>query len=280
MNIKNLLSTMLLSAAMALQASAYTVTTVPEAPQWEVDWSYDQARPDWQEPATENFENWTVALVEVEDALKPYASADDLMAFFVDDELRGMAAPATIVGDSNSDATTFLLKVWGNESVDETVNVTLKYYCSRLNHIFSLTENYTVGEELGIDDDFIPPFTLGSSKYPVVTSVDATSALAAAGIKPAAGDMVAAFVGDECRGVSQWSKEEGGFPEFDVYQREEGESFTLMYYDAKNKGITTGVVGVAAAAGAEAPAYTITGQRVTALRKGLMIVGGKKVMVK
>ena len=53
MNYKKLFSTMFLSAALALPASAYTVTTVEEKPQWQIDWSYNQERPAWQEPDAE-----------------------------------------------------------------------------------------------------------------------------------------------------------------------------------------------------------------------------------
>ena len=42
-----LLFTMLLSVVLALQASAYSVTTVTEAPQWQIDWSSNDERPDW-----------------------------------------------------------------------------------------------------------------------------------------------------------------------------------------------------------------------------------------
>ncbi|MBR1484477.1 MAG: dockerin type I repeat-containing protein [Prevotella sp.] len=229
-------STVLLWAALALQASAYTVTTGAEAPQWQIDWSYDQERPDWQEPASENYENWTVVLVEIEDALKPYTSESDLMAVFVGDEVRGLASPAVVVGDTDTDATTFLLKVWGNESGSETVSVTLKYYNSQLNHIFTLTGDYSMDEEVGIDEDFIPHFIFGSAKYPEVTTIDVADMLASEGITPAKGDVVAAFVGDECRGVSTWPMDTD---ELTVFLREAGEDVVLKYYDAANNRIVT-----------------------------------------
>ena len=239
MKYKKLFSTVLLLAALALQASAYTVTPADEAPQWQIDWSYNQERPDWQEPASENYENWTVVLVSIEDALKPYATADDLLAVFVDDELRGLASPAVIVGAADSDAGTFLLKVWGNESSDQDISFTLKYYNSRLKSVFSFIYDFTMGDEQGVDEDFIPTFTLGSPKYPVVTALDIAPYLAEANLTPAEGDIMAAFVGDECRGVTGLSPLTSHPSPLTVFLRDADETVILKYYDSTNNRIIT-----------------------------------------
>ena len=227
---------LLLSVALALQASAYTVTTVEEAPEWQIDWSNNQTLPDWQEPDAGKFENWTVMLVKIEEALLPYVSADDMMALFVGDELRGLSKPATLVSTDKVDATQFLLKVYGNESQGDEVPLTMKYYNAQLKHVFSLSETITLDEDvlLGFDEEFIPPFTQGSSKYPVVKTLDVAPELAEAGITPAEGDIVAAFVGDECRGVGNAQSSP-----LTVYLREEGETVVLQYYDATGKRILT-----------------------------------------
>ena len=117
----------------------------------------------------------------------------------------------------------------------------MKYYNAKLKQIFSLSESMTLDEDsdLGIYDDFIPPFTQGCEKYPVTTSVDLASALAEAGITPAEGDMVAIFVGDECRGVAQFSTLDSPLSTLTVYLREEGEEVTLKYYDATGNRIFT-----------------------------------------
>lgn len=222
----------------AVQASAqnYSVTPVTEPPTWAVDLSYNQGRPDWQEPSSGRFENWTVILVELEDALKPYASADDMMAIFVGTELRGLASPATIVGNPNSGATSFLLKVWGNESSDQIVDITLQYYCSKLKNIFSLTDNYSTGKEQGVDEAFVPPLSLWSFKYPASTSIDVNGILASEGIVPSEGDIIGAFVGDDCRGVSALPLTDG---KLTVSGHNPGERLTLKYYDAANGQVLT-----------------------------------------
>ena len=234
-----LLLTMLLSAAMALPASAYTVTPADEVPQWQVDWSYTQERPDWQEPAAENYENWTVMLVKIEEALLPYVSADDMLAIFAGDELRGLASPSVVVSTGEVDASQFLLKTYGNESIGDEVVITIKYYNAQLKQVFSLSETLTLDEEelVGFEEDFIPPFTLGSAKYPVTTTIPVASVLADAGITPAEGDLVAAFVGDECRGVAQFSNLNAQISNLTVFLREEGETVVLQYYDATGKRI-------------------------------------------
>ena len=224
----------------AMQAAAYTVTPADEAPQWKVDWSGNEARPDWQEPDASAYANFAVMIVTIEEALQPYVSQDDLLAIFVGDELRGLASPL-VMGDGTMDATRFLLKGYSNENAGDQVVVTMKYYNAKLKQIFSLSESMTLDEDsdLGIYDDFIPPFTQGCEKYPVTTTVDLASALAEAGITPAEGDMVAIFVGDECRGVAQFSTLDSPLSTLTVYLREEGEEVTLKYYDATGNRIFT-----------------------------------------
>lgn len=224
----------------AMQAAAYTVTPADEVPQWKVDWSGNEARPDWQEPDASAYANFAVMIVTIEEALQPYVSQDDLLAIFVGDELRGLASPL-VMGDSTMDATRFLLKGYSNENAGDQVVVTMKYYNAKLKQVFSLSESMTLDEDsdLGIYDDFIPPFTQGCEKYPVTTTVDLASALAEAGITPAEGDMVAIFVGDECRGVAQFSTLDSPLSTLTVYLREEGEEVTLKYYDATGNRIFT-----------------------------------------
>ncbi len=221
------------------ESDFYTVTTVNATPTWQVDWTYNDGRPDWQDPSTLTYENWSIVKVQIEEDLQPMASANDLMAIFVGNEVRGVTGPAIIVGSNETDTSTYLLKAWGNENDGQQIIVTLKYYNNRLKHIFSRTASfvYHVGEELGVSKDFIPNFTLGSSKYPVVMSFDATTLIAKAGIRPAVGDIIAAFVGDECRGTSQ--TDNLSIPMLTIFGREVGESITLQYYQATTGRILT-----------------------------------------
>ena len=211
-------------------SAGYTVETVSQAPAWQVDYSGSESRPDWQEPNTGDYENWSIMLVQLEDALKPYVSGDDLMALFIGGQLRGLTSPATSQGTgSENDKGSFVLKAYGNEADQNVVSVTLSYYCSQLKQTFSRTVQmrYDMGKVYGLEEDLIPQFTLGAAKYPVVKQVNPASltAFANAAITPAEGDIVAAFVGSECRGVSTLNS-------LTVFGRSAGEHVTLKYYQA------------------------------------------------
>jgi len=214
------------------QEAAYTETTVSEAPQWQIDWNNDQQKPNWKEPDASAYANWTILMVQIEEALQPYVSKDDLMAIFVNGELRGLAKPAVIVGTGQADNGKFLMKAYGNETGTETVNMSLQYYCQTLKHLFTLTDDISLDsdETIGIDETFIPEFTLGSAKYPVQKTVVAETFLTKVGITPAEGNVVAAFVGEECRGTVTLSASSN--TKLLIYGRNAGESITLKYYDA------------------------------------------------
>ena len=216
--------------------ATYTESEQSEAPVWQMDWSNNQERPTWTESVFLGpYENWTILKVQIEETLLPYASEGDLMALFVNGELRGLAGPAIPVGTEQSGKGKFLLKAWGNETGTETVNMSLQYYSQTLKHVFTLSDNISLNsdETLGINEDYVPPFTLGSAKYPVVKTVQAETLLTKAGLTPASGNRVGAFVGDECRGQATLSAT--GSTSLVVYGRSEGEAITLKYYDAAVK---------------------------------------------
>ena len=211
--------------------AAYTETTVTEAPAWQIDWSNNQDRPNWTEPDGSLYANWTILKVQIEDALKAYASDGDLMALFVNGEIRALAKPAVNVGGGTATGK-FLMKAYGNETGSETVNMSLQYYSQTLKHLFTLTDNITLDsdETTGIDEAFIPEFTLGSAKYPVMKVVGVEPLLNKVGLTPVSGNMVAAFVGEECRGTVSLAS--SGNTQLLIFGRNAGESLTLKYYDA------------------------------------------------
>ena len=211
--------------------AAYTEAAVSEAPVWQIDWTAGQERPNWTEPDGSLYENWTILKVQIEEALKPYVSEDDLMALFVNGEIRGLAKPAVSVSGGQTNGK-FLMKAYGNESGTETLHMTLQYYSQTLKHLFTLTDNISLDsdETTGIDEAFIPEFTYGSAKYPVVKAVGVEPLLTKVGLTPVSGGKVAAFVGEECRGTVSLSA--SGNTQIVIYGRSAGESVTLKYYDA------------------------------------------------
>lgn len=210
----------------------YTEAAVSEAPSWQIDWSFNQERPVWTKPDGSSYGNWTIMMVQLEETLRPFASDEDMMAIFVNGELRGLASPAEgTVKDGNA---TFLMKAYGNETGTETVNISLQYFSQRLKQIFTLSDNINLNsdESTGIDEDYIPPFTLGSPKYPIVKTVGAESQLTKAGVPYSDGNIIGAFVGNECRGLAKLST--SGNTSLVIYGRTAGETVTLKYYDAEN----------------------------------------------
>lgn len=239
---KTYLTVVLLASLLAGACSCSTsddeesmrVTDVMEAPVWEVDWTNNQERPNWTQPDASAYENWTVIMVQIEDALQPYVSEDDLMGLFVNDELRGLASPAIAKGDNQTGAARFVMKAYGNESGTETVNMSLRYYCQKLRHMFTLSDDISLNsdETTGTDEDYIPPFTLGSEKYPMMKTVDVETILTLVGVTPKGG-MMAAFLGSECRGVV--TVPASGTAQLTIHGRSAGESYTLKYYDEVSK---------------------------------------------
>jgi hypothetical protein len=211
--------------------AAYTVTQVSEAPAWQIDWTSNQERPNWTEPDGTIYENWTILMVKIEETLQPYVSDGDLMALFVNGEIRALAKPAVNVGGGTATGK-FLMKAYGNETGTETVRMSLQYYCQNLKQIFTLSDNINLNSEesIGIDEEYVPKFTLGSAKYPVVKSVEVENILKKVGISPAPGYLVGAFVGDECRGTATLSA--SGSTQLVIYGRNVGESVTVKYFDA------------------------------------------------
>ena len=209
--------------------AAYTETSLSEAPVWQIDWTNNQERPAWTEPDASAYEEATTMKVKIEDTLMPYTSEGDQLALFVNGELRGLADKPAQTLDGQAVKGKFLLKVFGNET--GMVTMSLRYYCQTLKHIFTLTENINIDSDvpMGIDKDFIPPFTLGPEKYPVLMVLDPTDILAQAAIQPATGDRLAVFVGDECRGICVSPTEDLSMF---VYGRQTGEAITVKYYQA------------------------------------------------
>lgn len=211
----------------------YTETEVSEAPQWQMDWTNNQERPSWTEPADGLYASETNMKLKIEEALMPFASEGDMLAVFVNGEIRGLATePVTIVGTNQKENGKFMFKVFGNETVMETVNISLQYYSQTLKHIFTLSDNIKLDPdmEIGFDTEYVPPFTYGPAKYPVVKTVSVEPLLTKAGLTPVSGNKVGAFVGDECRGTATLFS--SGSTQLLIYGRSAGESVTLQYYDA------------------------------------------------
>ena len=220
--------------------------TASEKPSWAIDWTHNDPIPDWQEPDVSNFENWMFIIVKMQKELVPYVSEDDIMAVFINDELRGLTNVAINLDENGTQDYLdqyFILKVYGHGESEQPEKFTNKYYCAKLHQLFTIEgmDKFVPEEVLGGKEDFIPQYLLGSSKYPVVMNLDVQFLLdATQPFEASADDLVAVFVGDECRGCTTVGNSllAGTLP-LTVYGRQSNEAGTLRYFSTKKNAVST-----------------------------------------
>ena len=197
-------------------------------PAWSVDLSGSDDTPSWIAPEPTKFESSMFIMVKLQEELIPYSTDEDRLTVFIGDECRAVPAEPNKDDEGN---VFFVLKIRGN-STDRAVNLTLCYYCAQLRQIFVLEGQETFVSELtyGVDEDFVPPLLEGCKKYPAnqLVKVNLPANLPFA---QADGDMIGAFVGNECRGVGY-----AGQP-FTVFCTTHEESFQLRYYSETRAGV-------------------------------------------
>lgn len=208
-------------------------------PDWSIDMMYNEPTPDWQAPDPSLYENWMIFMVRMQEELNPYISDDDMLALFVGDQLRAVNHPAKPADEQadTGDATFFILKVLGNESANQEVEATLKYWSSKLHQTFSIKgKGLFIPENVkGVDTEFLPDIMLGSTKYPVTSWLNVAFVPEDYGIVHSDDDMLAVFIGNECRGISHIYR--NGYTDqhrIIVFSKQAGEEARLLYYNAKN----------------------------------------------
>lgn len=216
----------------------YSTFVASEAPDWKVDLSSNDARPMWTDPNPSLFESSMIIMVKLQDELVPYSTDEDIMSVFINDECRAIARP-----DGEGNDIYFILNIHGNDS-DREVLFTLNYYCASLKQLFTVSGEgkYKAEKNYGTDKDYIVPILQGSTKYPVQTKLQ----VGLPELKPfetSSNDMMAAFVGNECRGVCKPGET------LTVYSPQAGESVQLRYYSEQMKGIYTSPHNIQVAGG-------------------------------
>ena len=88
------------------------------------------ARPTWQVPNYDHYEQIMVVEVQLQDILQTYASATDMMCASVNGEVRGVTTPKQV-----GDQWKFPLIIASN---DAGVNIQLSYYSEVLHRIFTI----------------------------------------------------------------------------------------------------------------------------------------------
>ena len=206
-----------------------------DKPEWAIDWTSNDAAPNWQEPESSLYECSMSLLVEQDDEFIRYSSDGDVMAIFINGECRGVSYRNVL----NNGGVAYVLHVKGN-SAETNAAMELRYYNARMHQLFI--------------DSFMPPFSPnnlmdeayrliqsigdGSTKYPVdgMLTVMLPKQLP---FTPTDGDMLAVFVGDECRGVGCADPEMYPGWRVNVFCRQRGEVVQVRYYSAEKGGVYT-----------------------------------------
>ena len=201
-----------------------------DRPAWGVDLTGNDAAPDWGNFNMSLYENSMYVLVTLQDELAAHSTEADRMAVFIGGERRTQLAVPNFYDDG---AVRYVLRIYGN-STDRNVRFTLQYYSVALKQLFSIgTEEKFVPEfTYGNIKDFVPPLLKGCKKFPVQNQLT-VSLPGQPPFTPDNNDLVAVFVGDECRGVGVAGKP------FNVFRTSETEKLSLRYYSVQQAGIYT-----------------------------------------
>lgn len=192
----------------------------------DVDFAGNDSRPDWQAPSPTDYESYMIYQITLPYELRSWASEDDVMAVFINDEIRVVATPA-ITNDSGY--YTYLLKILGNAETTFRQSFSYKYYNARLHRIFEYTDigHFRPEEVIGLDNEFcLTNLTSAVSDiYPVLCHLEVR---VPTDIREIGNDETYFFVmvGDECRGITKLPLDTNELT-FSVFGKKEDETATL-----------------------------------------------------
>ena len=109
--------------------------------------------PAWTVASPEMLPNSFTAVVAIPENLNVYASDDDKVAAFINDECRGVG---NLVEDENTGKRVYFLTIRANDT--ESGSITFQYFNARLSYLYQASHSV----------DFEPDGTYGSYDSPVV----------------------------------------------------------------------------------------------------------------
>lgn len=198
---------------------------------WHITFSTgNESRPDWKAPSAQDYETWMIYQLSLPENFTYWASADDMMAVFIDGKIRAAASPAYDTHlDNTQKRDKFILKIMGDYEYSSTETVfTYKYYNARLKKTFSedIYERFIPEQVKGVEEPYTIKGFTNTSPWAVATTIqvvlpeDLTQHIYSS-------DKLAVFVGNECRGLYAV---DGSKMFFDVYGNKTGETGTLYFY--------------------------------------------------
>lgn len=207
-------------------ASNVTSETVTSAPTWEVDWTWHDPAPNWQNPADSLYESYMYVFLKLAKDLERYSTDDDRMAIFIGDECRGVSK-RTVMRDGS---VCFFIMVAGGED-DAATKTTINYYNASLKQVCEMPGFYSFLPDSTIGDtwDIFIALGDGNPKYGWLTELTVELGENAP-FTPSEDDIVGVFINGECRGTGRHGST------FVVWGNTDTEhSFQLRYY-SKEKG--------------------------------------------
>lgn len=210
------------------QGSFFT-QPVSQRPTWQIDWSSDATEPDWQDPDATKYECSMNMLMELDEETARFSTDDDVMAVFIGGECRGVSYRNKMLNG----AVAFLLHIKGS-SEESGKEMKIRYYCASLHHMTIVDAVPSFTPNFLLNDTYSSVLSIGnhSQKYPVLTELTV--------MMPEklpftinADDMLAVFVGDECRGHGVYNPEVFPGWKVSVYSVQKGEQAQVRYYSAE-----------------------------------------------
>ncbi len=218
------------------EGSAYATsyTNVSKAPDWQTLWqttmTASDEKPSWTIVDLSDYESFTVMMLKLQQELVPFSTDDDVIAVFVDGECRTVS-PRQLTDDGD---VYFVLNVRGSVS-EESSEFRISYYSGALHQIFTLAQSdrHFINEYiLGTDTDFTIDMLNGSTKYANAATFLVDEAVEGL-FNKSDDDIVAVFVGEECRGIGHLGDT------FYVFSNEASETATVRYYNSSSNRIYT-----------------------------------------
>ena len=174
-------------------------------------------------------------LIRLVNSLTPYSTDNDVMAVFINGECRGVSYRNKL----SNGRVVFLLHIKGTS--DETNQpMELRYYCDGLHHLNVTTAIPHFVPNNVLDETYQMDFNIesGSTKYPIATNLTV--------ILPQtlpftvnANDVMAVFVGEECRGIGYQGGDLYEGWRATVFTSNEDETAQIRYYSAEKAGTYT-----------------------------------------
>lgn len=214
----------------AMTHSFRGITFAPsDRPAWEVDWTWHDAAPDWQNPDPSKYESRMYVILKLDGRYDSYCTDDDRMGLFLDRECRGVARRTV----GNDDAGNYFFIMVSGDNASDSKKMEIRYYCARMKQIFVMPGFFAFSPNVTIGDtsDQVIPFGCGSPKY-----LRRSLTVWLAGNVPFAStpqDVVGLFVDGECRGLGRAGEDIGVY----VAATDLNELVYLRYFSAEKGGI-------------------------------------------